>query len=426
MEKVKIFISYAHDDRSDCNALKKHLTYIKNKIDIFYDEMIPAGEKWKHTILKEIHNSNVIILLLSSSFNASDFINEIELLEALKKHEEGTTQIIPIMVSEVNLLPALEPLQHLKNPDGIAINSCSDKEAAWAHVAREIEKEVELWRQKIIVQNSYINAIRNKQMIISLKDKLKKAKGFDLCSRSGIGWNRDLQLITLNFFDTYESDDIEERKNVIMENSRLLFLDPESKFFRLDTNLNWNAKSTYNTDNNPEKKKATVVELYNELTKKGFTVKITDSILPPPFWIICNKENNESYYTLVEIPVWNKQYGGNLFFLAEKDKDNSLSSYQKIFNALWDNAIEWRDHKLYENRCLETEKIIEILSDSETEQDNKKICKEHNINEATFQYWKSKYGNMIHELIKLMNEDKDLNQLFIKNNHQGSADDKRQ
>jgi len=75
MEKVKIFYCYAHEDKALRNELEKHLSPLKrlDQITDWCDREIIAGTNWKQEIDRNLHTADVILLLLSPSFMASDF-----------------------------------------------------------------------------------------------------------------------------------------------------------------------------------------------------------------------------------------------------------------------------------------------------------------------------------------------------------------
>jgi len=98
--KVYIFTSYAHEDEALKTELDKYLKVLKRsgKIDTWNDRALIAGQEWDKTIMAEMEKANIIILLISVDFNASDFIWNKELAEAMKRHEAGTAYVVPIIL----------------------------------------------------------------------------------------------------------------------------------------------------------------------------------------------------------------------------------------------------------------------------------------------------------------------------------------
>jgi hypothetical protein len=97
---LNLFISYAHEDEALKNELDKHLVMLKRsgKINSWSDRKITAGEEWNKAIQDEIAQAQIILLLISVDFNNSEYIWNEELAYAMKRHDEGTARIIPVML----------------------------------------------------------------------------------------------------------------------------------------------------------------------------------------------------------------------------------------------------------------------------------------------------------------------------------------
>ena len=77
----KVFISYSHDDLEYRKELQKYLINMEreNLIEVWQDGMIQPGTDWDLTIKENLEKAEVIILLVSQSFIASNYIHEKEL-----------------------------------------------------------------------------------------------------------------------------------------------------------------------------------------------------------------------------------------------------------------------------------------------------------------------------------------------------------
>ena len=97
---VRIFISYAHEDEALKNELDKYLKVLRRsgKIAVWQDRQLLAGDEWNATILRELAQANLILLLVSVDFNASDFIWDKELAAAMQRHDDGTARVVPIIL----------------------------------------------------------------------------------------------------------------------------------------------------------------------------------------------------------------------------------------------------------------------------------------------------------------------------------------
>lgn len=80
--------------------LKKHLAPLKRegKIKNWYDRKIVPGKNWEQEIDENINKANIILLLLSASFIASDYCYEKEMKRALERHKNGEAYVIPVFL----------------------------------------------------------------------------------------------------------------------------------------------------------------------------------------------------------------------------------------------------------------------------------------------------------------------------------------
>ncbi|HNI45916.1 MAG TPA: toll/interleukin-1 receptor domain-containing protein, partial [Chitinophagales bacterium] len=98
---IQIFIAYSKHDEAYLKALLKHLKPAKknNTIEVFHDGEIEAGKEWEKTIRANLHQSDIILLLVSANFVATDYCYDEEMIAAIALHEQGKAQVIPIIVT---------------------------------------------------------------------------------------------------------------------------------------------------------------------------------------------------------------------------------------------------------------------------------------------------------------------------------------
>jgi hypothetical protein len=102
-KKINIFVSYSSKDRDLreilVEGLQSHLTHRKGFEYLQWtDKQIDLGADWKSTIEKALTESNVAILLVSSNFASSSFINQNELTEFFERQQKGGYLILPVLV----------------------------------------------------------------------------------------------------------------------------------------------------------------------------------------------------------------------------------------------------------------------------------------------------------------------------------------
>src|SRR5437764_7735889 len=144
---IKIFYSYAHKDEKMREELEKQLSLLKNQQIIvgWHHRDIQAGEKWKHKINTHLNTSDIILLLVSPDFMASDYCYSIEVKQAMERHERGEARVIPIICRPVYWRGAafgkLEPLPTGYRP--ISAPGWHNRDEAFFNVAEGIRKIVE-------------------------------------------------------------------------------------------------------------------------------------------------------------------------------------------------------------------------------------------------------------------------------------------
>lgn len=142
---VKIFTSYAHEDEGLKDEMDKYLKVLKRsgKIDAWNDRELIAGQEWNEGIMNELANANIILLLVSVDFLASDFIWDKELAEAMKRHEAGDAFVVPVILRNCKWtsmpFAKLQALPRNAKP----ISEYADRDAAFTEVATGIERLVD-------------------------------------------------------------------------------------------------------------------------------------------------------------------------------------------------------------------------------------------------------------------------------------------
>jgi len=99
-EKINLFISYSHKDKEK-KAFQELLTCLRTgniikKTNVFSDLEIQLGNQWDDTIQQNLKTADIVLLVLSADFLASDYINNSELKLALDRKKEGECEVIPL------------------------------------------------------------------------------------------------------------------------------------------------------------------------------------------------------------------------------------------------------------------------------------------------------------------------------------------
>lgn len=98
-EALKVFYSYSHKDKKLRERIADVLKPFERegKIKMWFDHEIMPGAKWNETIEQKMSESDIILLLYSPTFIASNYCDK-EVAIALKLNEEGKAVVIPILL----------------------------------------------------------------------------------------------------------------------------------------------------------------------------------------------------------------------------------------------------------------------------------------------------------------------------------------
>lgn len=117
----KIFISYSHEDEEYLIKLKRHLKVLQRQapLDVWDDKKIRSSAKWKDEIENALNEATAAILLVSTDFLGSDFIQDEELPKLLKSAAEKGTRIFPVIVHPCQFLKtkSLSQFQATNSPN---------------------------------------------------------------------------------------------------------------------------------------------------------------------------------------------------------------------------------------------------------------------------------------------------------------------
>lgn len=147
---INVFISYAHEDGDLLKQLVTHLANLQRQgiITASHDRQISAGQEWREQIHTHLHTAQIILLLISADFMASDFCNDIELKRAIERHDAGEARVIPIILRPVDWRDTtFDKLQALPT-DGKPVTMWSNRDEAWLNVVRGIRYAIEALRQR--------------------------------------------------------------------------------------------------------------------------------------------------------------------------------------------------------------------------------------------------------------------------------------
>jgi hypothetical protein len=136
-----VFLSYSRKDKSFKDELNNHLSQLRRnkKIKTWNDYEIMPGQEWEKEICYNLQDANLILLLISSDFLASEYCNR-EMLLALDKHKKGTSIVVPIILRACDWLDTEFSILNALPEGGQPIKLWDDQDRALLNVVLGIKK----------------------------------------------------------------------------------------------------------------------------------------------------------------------------------------------------------------------------------------------------------------------------------------------
>lgn len=137
-----VFFSYSHKDEGLRDQLETQLAMLKRQgvIETWHDRRIGAGQDIHQAIDAHINTDDIILLLVSPDFIASDYCYDVEMQRAMERHESGEAIVIPVILRSCEWHHA--PFGKLKAVplDGKPITQWTDIDDALLQVAKAIRE----------------------------------------------------------------------------------------------------------------------------------------------------------------------------------------------------------------------------------------------------------------------------------------------
>lgn len=124
---ARIFISYSHKDDALRAELDKHLALLRREgaIELWSDHRILPGSEFDKDIAEALEAAQIILLLVSADFLASDYCFGIEMRRAMERHDAGEAVVVPVILRACDWHHS--PFKHLN-----ALPSGGREIAKWA------------------------------------------------------------------------------------------------------------------------------------------------------------------------------------------------------------------------------------------------------------------------------------------------------
>lgn len=137
---ASVFFSYSHVDETLRDQIETQLALLKRQevIETWHDRRIGAGEEFAGAIDQHVESDNIILLLVSADFIASDYCYDIEMKQAMERHAAGEAIVIPVILRACDWHGAPFGRLNATPPDGKPITQYADRDQALLEVAKAV------------------------------------------------------------------------------------------------------------------------------------------------------------------------------------------------------------------------------------------------------------------------------------------------
>jgi len=142
---LKVFYSYAHEDEALRDRIDEYLEILarQNLIVRWHDRHILPGSEWDASISEALTSADIILLLISQAFQASEYIRDYEIPAAMKAHQGGGARVVPILLEDTPGWTQADYARLQFLPTGAkAISTWDDPVHAFRDIARGIRQVV--------------------------------------------------------------------------------------------------------------------------------------------------------------------------------------------------------------------------------------------------------------------------------------------
>jgi len=141
--RARLFYSYAQADEALLERLEVHLKILERSglIEAWHRGKLLPGAERAPTVERQLAQADIVLLLVSADFLASDACWDVEMKTALERHEAGQATVVPVILrpcdwKSVSQLSKLEALPK----DTIPVTRWTDPEDAWVDIAQGLRR----------------------------------------------------------------------------------------------------------------------------------------------------------------------------------------------------------------------------------------------------------------------------------------------
>jgi hypothetical protein len=142
---ARVFMSYSHVDEAHRDQLEVHLAMLKRQglVEVWHDRRIVAGDDLDGSISDELERADIILLLVSPDFLASDYCYGVEMARAQERHGDGTARSISVILRPCDWKHTELARQLVTPREGLPITKWPDRDDAFQSVVESIRAAIE-------------------------------------------------------------------------------------------------------------------------------------------------------------------------------------------------------------------------------------------------------------------------------------------
>jgi len=123
-QKVGIFIAYTPQDQNQLDEILVHLTPFQEQgLCTISLGGIASGSIWEEEVSKALEQANIVLLLISPDFVASDYMRYDSLKQSFERSRYGETIIIPVIVRPATWQSLPVDRHHTLPRNGMALSA---------------------------------------------------------------------------------------------------------------------------------------------------------------------------------------------------------------------------------------------------------------------------------------------------------------
>ena len=141
----KPFFSHSHEDEQPRDQLEVQLAMLKRQgvIETWHVRRITAAEDLDHAIGGHVEDDDVILLLVSPDFLASDYCYDVEMTRVMERARAGEVVVIPVILRPCDWHHAPFGKLRASPTDGRPVTMWANHDEPMLEVARDVRATVE-------------------------------------------------------------------------------------------------------------------------------------------------------------------------------------------------------------------------------------------------------------------------------------------